>query len=100
LDHARFAEAFSLIIPLGDADAPTRQATEELRRARRALDEGLYENSISSARKVIEQLRRSPDGSLASPIRALNAPSQIVSTQRPTRCTTCAAPPSMPTKTR
>ena len=62
LDQVRFAEAFTLIIPLGDADAPTRQATEELRRARRALDEGRYEDSISSARKVIEQLWRSPNG--------------------------------------
>lgn len=62
LDQVRFAEAFSLIIPLGDAEAPTRHASDELKRARRALDEGRYEDSISSARKVIEQLWRSPDG--------------------------------------
>ncbi|MDF1597279.1 MAG: hypothetical protein P1T08_14470 [Acidimicrobiia bacterium] len=36
--------------------------TDELRKARRALNEGRYEDSISSARRVIEQLWRSPDG--------------------------------------
>jgi len=62
LDQARFADAFALLIPLGDVQAPTRQAADEMRRAHRALDEGRYDDSVSSARKVIEQLWRSPSG--------------------------------------